>query len=80
MKAKKTNTVENGDTSKSKWEQQLDVKLVPVGWFALLFVGLADLLPNQLEAVLKTSLFGISLQQVVGVVAVALALNFLFRD
>lgn len=80
MKSKKIDVTEPKESSKSKWEQQLDAKLVPVGWFVLLFVGLADLLPQQLESVLKINYSGISLQQVIGVVAVALALNFLFRD
>lgn len=51
-----------------------------IGWLFMLFAGLAHMLPNNMMPIMKLAVAGISLQTVIGVVCVVLALNFLLRD
>lgn len=55
-------------------------KWVTAGWVALLFGGLAHMLPEQMAPIIKWSQFGISLQMAIGVLSVILALNFLLEE
>jgi len=55
-------------------------KLVIFGWGLLLVGGLAHMLPTQMEPLLKIAQFGISVQMLVGVISVLIALNFLLGD
>lgn len=52
-------------------------KWAVLGWALLLLGGLAHMLPSQLAPLLGWSLFGVSLQMVVGIVSVVMALYFL---
>lgn len=52
-------------------------KWANVGWGLLLVGGLAHMLPVQMAPLLKWAMYGVSLQMVVGVVSVVLALYFL---
>jgi len=51
-----------------------------VGWALLLLGGLAHMLPEQMAPLLKWSMYGVSLQMVVGVVSVVLALYYLLGE
>lgn len=51
-----------------------------VGWTLLLVGGLAHMLPEQLAPLLSWSKYGVSLQSVVGVVSVVMALYFLLGE
>lgn len=51
-----------------------------VGWGLLLLGGLAHMLPTQMAPLLRWSLYGVSLQMVVGVVSVVLALYYLLGN
>ncbi len=51
-----------------------------LGWGLLLIGGLAHMLPVQMEPLLKLSQFGVSVQMLVGVLSVLIALNFLLGD
>ncbi len=51
-----------------------------VGWGLLLLGGLAHMLPTQMAPLLRWSLYGVSVQMVVGVVSVVLALYFLLGN
>ena len=54
--------------------------LTNLGWGLLLVGGLAHMLPTQMEPLLKIAQFGISIQMLVGVLSVLVALNFLLGD
>ncbi len=51
-----------------------------VGWALLLLGGLAHMLPGQMAPLLKWSMYGVTLQMVVGVVSVVLALYYLLGE
>lgn len=51
-----------------------------VGWAFLLVGGLAHMLPVQMAPLLQWSLYGVTVQMVVGVVSVVLALYFLLGN
>lgn len=51
-----------------------------LAWALLLLGGLAHMLPSQLAPLLAWSLYGITLQMVVGTVSVILALYFLLGN
>lgn len=51
-----------------------------VGWGLLLVGGLAHMLPVQMAPVLAWSLYGVSVQMVVGVLSVVMALYFLLGN
>ena len=55
-------------------------KAATISWLVLLFCGLGLILPNQMQPIFQYSFLGISVNVVVGAVAVVLALNFLFKD
>lgn len=50
------------------------------GWALLLLGGLAHMLPSQMAPLLKWSAYGVSLQMVVGVISVVLALYYLLGE
>lgn len=54
--------------------------MVNLGWGLLLIGGLSHMLPTQMEPVLKLAQFGISVQMIIGVLSVLIALNFLLGD
>ena len=51
-----------------------------VGWALLLLGGLAHMLPEQMAPLLKWSMYGVSVQMVVGIVSVVLALYYLLGE
>ena len=51
-----------------------------VGWFVLLFGGIAHMLPTQMAPVLNWSIYGVSVQMAVGAVSVVIALYYLIGD
>ncbi|KKU64210.1 MAG: hypothetical protein UX87_C0009G0034 [Candidatus Amesbacteria bacterium GW2011_GWA1_47_16] len=51
-----------------------------LGWSLLLLGGLAHMLPGQMEPLLKWSFYGISVQMVVGVLSVVIALYYLLGE
>jgi hypothetical protein len=51
-----------------------------VGWTLLLLGGLAHMMPTQMAPVLGWSLWGITLQTVIGVLSVVFALYYLLED
>ena len=51
-----------------------------VGWAFLLLGGLAHMLPSQMAPLLAWSLYSVTVQMVVGVVSVILALYFLLGE
>lgn len=55
-------------------------KWATAGWGFLLLGGLAHMLPMQMAPVLKWAVYGITLQMVVGVVSVVLALYFFLGE
>lgn len=55
-------------------------KLAVVGWVLLLVGGLAHMLPAQMAPILNYAAWGISVQMVVGILSVIVALNFLLGD
>jgi hypothetical protein len=65
---------------KKKKSWATDGKLVVLGWSLLLIGGLAHMLPAQMEPLLKFAKWGISVQMLVGMVSVIIALNFLLGD
>jgi len=65
---------------KKKKEPCCNGKLVVLGWSLLLIGGLAHMLPAQMEPLLKFSKWGISVQMLVGMLSVIIALNFLLGD
>jgi len=65
---------------KKKKSWVTDGKLVVLGWSLLLIGGLAHMLPAQMEPLLKFSKWGISVQMLVGMLSVIIALNFLLGD
>lgn len=52
-------------------------KWATVGWSLLLVGGLAHMLPVQMAPLLKWSMYGVSVQMVVGVLSVVVALYYL---
>lgn len=65
---------------KKKKSWTTDGKLVVLGWSLLLIGGLAHMLPAQMEPLLKFSKWGISVQMLIGMLSVIIALNFLLGD
>lgn len=55
-------------------------KWATVGWSLLLLGGLGHMLPTQMMPLLKWSMYGVSLQMVVGVLSVVAALYFLLGN
>lgn len=55
-------------------------KWMTVGWTLLLLGGLAHMMPTQMEPVLKWSMWGITLQTIVGGASVVAALYYLLED
>ncbi len=55
-------------------------KLVTAGWVMLLLAGLGHMMPTQLGPVLNWGVFGVSLQMVIGVASVVIALYFLLEE
>ncbi len=51
-----------------------------LGWALLLLGGLAHMLPEQMAPLLKWSMYGVSLQMVIGIGSVVLALYFLLGE
>ncbi len=51
-----------------------------LGWALLLLGGLAHMLPEQMAPLLKWSMYGVSLQMVIGIVSVVLALYYLLGE
>jgi len=51
-----------------------------VGWGLLLAGGLAHMLPQQVEPLLRWSAYGVSVQMAVGAISVVLALYFLLGE
>lgn len=81
MPAKKV----DNKTSEEGRERQVVVKTksekrAVVGWVLLLLGGLSHMLPEQMAPLLKLGMWGVSLQIVVGIASVILALNFLLED
>jgi hypothetical protein len=72
MAVKKVSSEEPVTKRENKW--------VTVGWGLLLFAGMGHMLPEQMAPLLRWSLWGVSFQMAVGVVAVIIALNFLLED
>lgn len=55
-------------------------KWATVGWSLLLLGGLGHMLPTQMMPLLSWSMYGVSLQMVVGVLSVVAALYFLLGN
>lgn len=55
-------------------------KWVSVGWTLLLVGGLAHMLPQQMEPLLKWAVYGVSVQMAVGVLSVVIALYYLLGE
>ncbi|TSC86074.1 MAG: hypothetical protein G01um101416_724 [Microgenomates group bacterium Gr01-1014_16] len=55
-------------------------KWMSVGWTLLLIGGLAHMLPQQMEPLLKWAVYGITLQTAVGVLSVVIALYYLLGE
>ena len=55
-------------------------KWASVGWGLLLVGGLSHMLPTQMAPLLKWGMYGVTLQIVVGVASVVLALYFLLGN
>ncbi len=69
---KKTVDMECKCCCNSKW--------INAGWGLLLVGGLAHMLPAQMAPVLAWSMYGITLQMVVGVLSVVIALYYMLGD
>lgn len=55
-------------------------KWVSVGWTLLLVGGLAHMLPQQMEPLLKWAVYGVTVQTAVGVLSVVIALYYLLGE
>lgn len=74
------NKEEKGQTKVEACDCKACGRPATIGWLFMLFAGLAHMLPNNMMPIMKLAVAGISLQTVIGVVCVVLALNFLLRD
>lgn len=50
------------------------------GWMLLLLGGLAHMLPSNMGPLLQLGVSGVTVQTVVGIASVVVALNFLLKD
>jgi hypothetical protein len=64
-------------TDNSETKTSMNINWTHLGWGLLLVGGLAHMLPVQMSPLLQWALYGITLQMVVGVISVVLALYFL---
>jgi hypothetical protein len=68
------------ETPKEAKMLNTDSRWAQAGWGLLLLGGLAHMLPTQMAPLLRWSLYGISVQMVVGVLSVVVALYFLLGN
>ena len=55
-------------------------KWMSAGWTLLLIGGLAHMLPQQMEPLLKWAVYGVTVQTAVGVLSVVIALYYLLGE
>jgi hypothetical protein len=80
MAVRKAEKKEEIKTEECKTCKCCNSKWLTVGWVLLLLGGLAHMMPTQMAPILNWSLWGITVQTVVGVLSVVFALYYLLED
>jgi len=80
MATKKTVKQGERDPSTAVGMTKKEERWVSVGWTLLLIGGLAHMLPQQMEPLLKWAVYGVTVQTAVGVLSVVIALYYLLGE